>query len=67
MILKIAPLQGVAKMSKIITNSSEEYFAALKLIELLYIEGHIPDFMFRNILNEAEDDIDITQFKIFKN
>lgn len=53
-------------MSKIITDSSEEYFAALKLIELLYIEGHIPDFMFRNILNEAEDEVDITQFKISK-
>lgn len=63
---KIAPLQEVAKMSKIITDSSEEYFAALKLIELLYIEGHIPDFMFRNILNEAEDEVDITQFKISK-
>lgn len=63
---KIAPLQEVAKMSKIITASSEEYFAALKLIELLYIEGHIPDFMFRNILNESENEVDITQFKISK-
>lgn len=53
-------------MSKIITDSSEEYFAALKLIELLYIEGHIPDFMFRNILNESENEVDITQFKISK-
>lgn len=63
---KIAPLQEVAKMSKIIADSSEEYFAALKLIELLYIEGHISDFIFRNILNEAEDEVDITQFKISK-
>ncbi len=51
-------------MSKISEWSSAEYFAALKLIELLYLEGHIPDYMFRNILEEAEDDVDITHFKI---
>lgn len=53
-------------MSKINTENSADYFAALKLIEQLYVEGHIPDFMFRNILNEAEDEVDITQFKITK-
>lgn len=64
--LKIAPLSEVAKMSKINAENSADYFAALKLIEQLYVEGHIPDFMFRNILNEAEDEVDITQFKIIK-
>ena len=51
-------------MSKLKEWNSAEYFAALKLIELLYLEGHIPDYMFRNILEEAEDDVDITQFQI---
>lgn len=51
-------------MSKISEWSSAEYFAALKLVELLHLEGHIPDYMFRNILEEAGDDVDITQFKI---
>lgn len=53
-------------MSKINTENSADCFAALKLIEQLYVEGHIPDFIFRNILNEAEDEVDITQFKITK-
>lgn len=53
-------------MSKIIAESSEEYFAALKLIELLFLEGHIPDYMLRNALNEAEDDVDTTQFRLYR-
>ncbi len=51
-------------MSKLKEWNSAEYFAALKLIELLHLEGYIPDYMFRNILEEAEDDVDTTQFKI---
>lgn len=53
-------------MSNIKEDNSSNYFAALKLIEQLYIEGHIPDYMFRNIISEAEDKVDITQFKITK-
>lgn len=53
-------------MSNIKEDNSSNYFAALKLIEQLYIEGHIPDYMFRNILSEVEDKVDITQFKITK-
>ena len=29
-----------------------ELFAALKLIEQLYKDGHIPQYIFKNILNE---------------
>lgn len=40
----------------------EECFAALKLIELLYKDGHISQLVFKNILNEHSDVIDITQY-----
>ena len=40
----------------------EECFAALKLIEQLYKEGHISQLMFRNVLSEYSDIVDITQF-----
>ena len=53
-------------MSKIITTKPEEYYAALKLIELLFEEGHIPDYMLRNAINEAEDEVDVTQFKLYR-
>ena len=39
-----------------------EIFAALKLIEQLYQDGHIPQYMFKNILNEQRDIVDITEF-----
>lgn len=37
-------------------------FAALKLIEQLYIDGEIPKFMFRNILKEYSDIINTADF-----
>lgn len=40
------------------------YFAALKLIEQLYKDGKIPNFMYRNILNEYADIVDVTAFVI---
>jgi hypothetical protein len=39
-----------------------EIFAALKLIEQLYKDGHIPQYMFKNILYEQSDIVDITEF-----
>ena len=39
-------------------------FAALKLIEQLYKDGKIPNFMYRNILNEYADIVDVTAFVI---
>ena len=41
-----------------------EFFAALKLIEQLYQDGHIPQYMFKNILNEHRDIADITEFNL---
>lgn len=42
----------------------EYYFAALKLIEQLYKDGKIPDYMYHNILNEYADIVDISAFII---
>ena len=42
------------------------YFAALKLIEQLYKDGEIPAAMFRNILNEYADIVDLSKFIILE-
>lgn len=45
--------------------SDEEYditYAALKLIENLFKQGKIKKHIFKNILNEYKDSIDLTQF-----
>ena len=53
-------------MSKIDINAlskNPDYcFAALKLIEQLFRDGKIPEFMFRNILNDYADIVDVTEF-----
>lgn len=42
-------------MNKIEMSKNPDYcFAALKLIEQLYKDGKVPNFMYRNILNEKE-------------
>ena len=40
------------------------FLPALKLIEQLYKDGKIPNFMYRNILNEYADIVDVTAFVI---
>ena len=40
----------------------DHYFAALKLIEQLYKDGEIPATMFRNIINEYSDVVDLSKF-----
>ena len=42
----------------------EMIFAALKLIEQLYHDGHISQKMFRDILFEHSDVVDITHFNL---
>ena len=42
----------------------DHYFAALKLIEQLCKDGALPAFIFRNILNEHADTVDLSQFAI---
>ena len=46
--------------------TAEHYFAALKLIEQLYKDGEIPAFMFRNILKDYADVVDLSKFTIFE-
>ncbi len=46
------------------TYSPDHYFAALKLIEQLYQDGEIPAYMFRNILKEYADIVDLSRFAI---
>ena len=48
---------------KIDSRSNYKIFAALKLIEQLYIDGKIEQYIFKNILEEYKDRIDITQFE----
>ena len=50
-------------MNSIDTSKNPDYcFAALKLIEQLFRDGKIPEFMFRNILNDYADIVDVTEF-----
>ena len=42
----------------------EHYFAALKLIEQLYKDGALPAFIFRSILNDHAETVDLSQFSI---
>ena len=52
-------------MNKIEMSKNPSYcFAALKLIEQLYKDGKVPNFMYRNILNEYADIVDVTAFVI---
>ena len=37
-------------------------FAALKLLEALHHDGHIPAYMFQNILTEYAGQVDIAKF-----
>ena len=46
--------------------SSSHYFAALKLIEQLYKDGMIPAYMFRNILKDYADVVDLSKFTILE-
>ena len=50
------------KTAKTSTYTPAHYFAALKLIEQLYKDGQIPAFMYRNILNEYADVVDLSKF-----
>ncbi len=45
-------------------TTPEMIFAALKLIEQLYHDGHISQKMFRDILFEHSDVVDVTQFSL---
>ena len=55
---------AVKKMDASLTP--DHYFAALKLIEQLHKDGQIPAYMFRNILNDYADMVDLSKFTIFE-
>ena len=54
-------------MSKIKSNDPAMCYAALKLIEQLYKDGHIPAYMYRNILNDYAEIVDLSKFVIANN
>lgn len=53
-------------MNKIVADEETSIFGALKLIEQLYLDGQIPDYVFRNIIREYQDKINITDFVCHK-
>ena len=46
--------------------TSDHYFAALKLLEQLHKDGQIPAYMFRNMLNDYADVVDLSQFTVIE-
>lgn len=53
-------------MNKLIADKESNVFAALKLIEQLYLDGEIPGCVFRNILREYQDKINVSDFVCYK-
>lgn len=54
-------------MSKMNTEyTSAHYFAALKLLEQLHKDGKIPAYMFRNMLNDYADIVDLSKFTVIE-
>ncbi|MEF2837675.1 MAG: hypothetical protein U0N82_08125 [Oscillospiraceae bacterium] len=54
-------------MSKMNTEyTSDHYFAALKLLEQLHKDGQIPAYMFRNMLNDYADVVDLSKFTVIE-
>ena len=51
-------------MSKILSNDPDLCFAALKLLEQLNHDGHLPAFMFRNIMNDYAGIVDLSKFTV---
>ena len=49
-------------MSIIMTDKEDNVFGALKLIEQLYLDGEIPGYIFRNILKDYCDQINMSNF-----
>ena len=46
--------------------TSDHYFAALKLLEQLHKDGRIPAYMFRNMLNDYADVVDLSKFTVIE-
>ena len=52
-------------MKKIDEQEYNKIFAALKLIENLFKQGRIKEYIFRNILNDYKEYVDIAAFKCY--
>ena len=46
--------------------TSDHYFAVLKLLEQLHKDGQIPAYMFRNMLNDYADVVDLSKFTVIE-
>lgn len=53
-------------MGKILSNDPDLCFAALKLLEQLNHDGHLPAFMFRNIMNDYAGIVDLSKFTVME-
>ena len=51
-------------MSKILSNDPDLCYAALKLLEQLNHDGHLPAYMFRNIMNDYAGIVDLSKFTV---
>ena len=51
-------------MGKILSNDPDFCFAALKLLEQLNHDGHLPAYMFRNIMNDYAGIVDLSKFTV---
>lgn len=59
-------MRKAAEMSNM-TEKQSNVFGALKLIEQLYLDGQIPGYIFRNILKDYGDEIDVAGFRCYPN
>ena len=53
-------------MNTLIADKEDNIFGALKLIEQLYLDGEIPGYIFRNILKEYRNQVNIADFTCCK-
>lgn len=53
-------------MNKIVGDKGENIFGALKFIELLYLDGLIPGYVFRNIIKDYGENLSMADFKCRK-
>lgn len=61
---KFARLWEATEMSIMVENQGT-VFGAIKLIEQLYLDGQIPDYIFRNIQKEYRNDMGADCFNCY--
>ena len=53
-------------MSKMSANNKGTIFAAIKMLEQLYKNGHIPSYVLRNVIDEYAEQIDTSSFPCYE-